>query len=441
MRLTARVRAVSDTDRVPPYITTSQVCSRLTSEPDLSVSEAEWSTIRACELLDRAESTTPDPPDYKLLAPVSPRYTILPRDEEGSEALPDYCPSIYKEGVLARKMELSTPFTAATTRSWGQVRVELNNTQLNVYEVRQGGQRRGKRIGSYTLQYGDVGLASDYVKRPHVIRVRVEGEQFLLECGSQEDCIVWINVLQMAMDLALPLEERRIPKYRSIPRRGRRRHGVRRRGGGGVRPASDVYSNATTLREIKQDPSMGRLSRFLHSLSHQYQLPGLGRKFSASSSSSSATSASTDTDNTLCPSLTIASSYTAGGLEHFRRNSSVCNIHVVTNDEDDDEEVDGNREEDDRDDEEAMDNTLFLHDTNSSATAHANCMAENSKWDPGSTAPSYQSFLRYAQRCLVSLPQQTPWINKPVVMKGRRFIVRENYFEHPDDPNVPINAL
>ncbi|KAA8897776.1 hypothetical protein TRICI_006653 [Trichomonascus ciferrii] len=428
MRLTARVRAVSETDRVPPYITTSQVCSRLSSEPDLS----EWSTIRACELLDRAESSTPDPPDYKLLAPVSPRYSILPRDEEGSEALPEYCPSIYKDGLLGRKMELSTPFTAATSRSWAQVWVELNNTQLNVYEVRQGGQKRGRRIGSYTLQYGDVGLANDYVKRPNVVRVRVEGEQFLLECGSQEDCIVWINVLQMAMDLALPLEERKIPKYRSIPRRGRRRHGGARRRG--MRPTSDVYSNATTLQEIKQNPNMNRFSRFLHSLSHQYQLPGLGRKLS------SASSASTDSsDNTLCPSLTIASSYTAGGLEHFRRNSSVCNVHSVvstTNDDDDDDEIDGNREEDDRDDADAMDNSLFLHDT-----AATSFNTENSKWDPGSTAPSYESFLRYAQRCLVSLPQQTPWINKPVVMKGRKYIVRENYFEHPSDPNVPINAI
>lgn len=434
MRFTARVRAVSETDRVPPYITTSQVCSRLSSEPDLSVCEAKWSTIRACELLDRAESSSPNPPDYKLLAPVSPKYTILPRDEEGSEDLPDYSPSIYKDGVVNRKMELSTPFTAATSRSWGHVWIELNNTQFNIYEVRQGGQRKGKQISSYTLQYGDVGLANDYVKRPNVVRVRLEGEQFLLECSSQEDCIVWINVLQMAMDLSLPLEERKIPKYRSIPRRGRRRYGRGRR----MRPTSDVYSHATTLQEIKRNTDMNRFSRFLHSLSHQYQLPGLGRKFSASSSSSSSTSASTDSENTLCPSLTIASSYTAGGLEHVRRNSSVANIHVVTNDDDDDEEVDGNREEDDRDDEEAMDNTLFLHDTNTSTTS---MNYTNSKWDPGSTAPSYQSFLRYAQRCLVNLPQQTPWINKPVVLKGRKFIIRENYFEHSDDPNVPINAI
>ena len=46
----------------------------------------------------------------------------------------------------------------------------------------------------YTLQHAESGLASDYLKRKNVIRVRMEGEQFLLQAPSVQAVVEWIEV-------------------------------------------------------------------------------------------------------------------------------------------------------------------------------------------------------------------------------------------------------
>ncbi len=47
---------------------------------------------------------------------------------------------------------------------------------------------------AYTLQNAESGLASDYTKRKNVIRVRMEGEQFLLQAKDVPAVIEWIEV-------------------------------------------------------------------------------------------------------------------------------------------------------------------------------------------------------------------------------------------------------
>jgi len=49
-------------------------------------------------------------------------------------------------------------------------------------------------IRQYTMQNAESGLGSDYVKRKNVIRVRLEGEQFLLQAQDIESVIEWIEV-------------------------------------------------------------------------------------------------------------------------------------------------------------------------------------------------------------------------------------------------------
>ena len=49
-------------------------------------------------------------------------------------------------------------------------------------------------IKAYTMQEAESGLGSDYVKRKHVIRVRLEGEQFLLQASDVDSVIEWIEV-------------------------------------------------------------------------------------------------------------------------------------------------------------------------------------------------------------------------------------------------------
>jgi hypothetical protein len=87
-------------------------------------------------------------------------------------------------------------------------------------------------------------LAADYVKRKNVVRVRAEGEQFLLQTEGAKEVVDWIEVssaqtrnhvaanaddnqaFQAASNVALDLDERPMPKIITLPRRRRRRPGA-----------------------------------------------------------------------------------------------------------------------------------------------------------------------------------------------------------------------
>ena len=58
-------------------------------------------------------------------------------------------------------------------------------------------------IRTYTLQHAESGLASDYGKRKNVIRVRMEGEQFLLQAPDVAAVIDWIEVRVLCIALAV----------------------------------------------------------------------------------------------------------------------------------------------------------------------------------------------------------------------------------------------
>jgi len=80
-------------------------------------------------------------------------------------------------------------------------------------------------VKHYTLQNAESGLAADYVKRKNVVRVRAEGEQFLLQTDSARDVVDWIEAFQAATNVALDLDDRPMPKIITLPRRRRRRPG------------------------------------------------------------------------------------------------------------------------------------------------------------------------------------------------------------------------
>lgn len=180
---------------------------------------------------------TPPPYDEFLDLPLPPsRFKIQPRPEEGSEQLPGYCCSIRREGIFERKVELESPFERAYDRKWSKVFVILNNTMLNIHKpkrvpptTKQSLQDEedcyipGSIIKSYTLQHTEVGAATDYKKKSYVIRIRAETQQFLLSCETVDVFMDWLEALSSGIDLALPLEERSLPKYQTIPRRRRRR--------------------------------------------------------------------------------------------------------------------------------------------------------------------------------------------------------------------------
>lgn len=86
------------------------------------------------------------------------------------------------------------------------------------------------------MQHAESGLGNDYVKRRNVIRVRVEGEQFLLQARDTQEVVKWIEGLQASANVALDLDERPMPRGPLFPRRRRRR------------PRRDVVTAADMIR-------------------------------------------------------------------------------------------------------------------------------------------------------------------------------------------------
>lgn len=52
----------------------------------------------------------------------------------------------------------------------------------------------GDLVREYTLQNAESGIGNDYSKRKNVIRLRLEGEQFLLQARDVTGVVEWIEV-------------------------------------------------------------------------------------------------------------------------------------------------------------------------------------------------------------------------------------------------------
>ncbi|KAF1958648.1 hypothetical protein CC80DRAFT_16342 [Byssothecium circinans] len=174
---------------------------------------------------------------------------------------PPYTCTVELEGVMGMKSELTCVFLLERNRNWNDVYVILRGTQLNIHRVKIPGilskNRKplpGRLIKTYSLQHAEVGVASDFKKghltpkspfahlipvasraklfetdphlfeppREHVLRLRLEADQFLLCANSQEEMLSWSENLCAGIDISPPLEDRCEPRYRSLPRRSRR---------------------------------------------------------------------------------------------------------------------------------------------------------------------------------------------------------------------------
>jgi hypothetical protein len=54
-------------------------------------------------------------------------------------------------------------------------------------------------LHTYALHNAESGLGTDYVKRQNVIRIRMEGEQFLLQAPDVASVVDWVEVRSVAL--------------------------------------------------------------------------------------------------------------------------------------------------------------------------------------------------------------------------------------------------
>lgn len=400
------------------------------------------------------------PPEYSSLVPLKPRYAVYVRPEEGQEKLPGYSPAVYREGLMCRKLELSTPYVTSAQRSWQLVYVQLNNTQLNIYAVSSaslkpsstsssnlkkklsnlsgyddiptvtlprpnphslpgtvlGSLRIDSLVRSYTLQYAEAGVATDYSKRPNVLRMRAEGEQFLLENASQEDLIAWSNTIQTGIDVALPIEDRALPRCRMIPRRRRRSDRNR------TTTRDDSTSNITTTTTTTGMSSyLSRLVLRIRSRRDEVK----GRNPSASVTSVSLvsnTGSSLALHNAETPEPDAASDRGSIVVDDDASNDSINE----TPEQEEDEIYAAAEDSDDADD--LADLIDQYADNVSSSTLEDDDYGsiQEKVWEPERTEQSKKSFLKYAYRCLYPLPATSSWVDKKVVHRGHKYIVTKD---------------
>ncbi|KIR74128.1 hypothetical protein I310_01725 [Cryptococcus deuterogattii CA1014] len=105
-------------------------------------------------------------------------------------------------------------------------------------------------VKQYSLNKTESGLAADYHKRKNVVRVRADGEQFLLQTDSARDMVDWVEAFQAATNVAKDLDERPMPKIITLPRRRRRRNQAQQAAAAAAsNPESAVASGTINSRE------------------------------------------------------------------------------------------------------------------------------------------------------------------------------------------------
>jgi hypothetical protein len=197
------------------------------------------------------------PPSYNVA-----KNALLPHSKPSAitPTLPTYTCSIYKESFVDVRCEFLDPFLESPDMRWRAHYAILRGTRLSIHSIHSVNSKSQaklrKQIHCFSLQHAEVGLAVDLPPeeplakcpvfdilpssmrrkmlqtKPHlfeptrewVLRLRLEGCQFLLAFESQGIMLDWVEDLCAAIDIAQPIDDRSYPRYRSLPRRSRRQN-------------------------------------------------------------------------------------------------------------------------------------------------------------------------------------------------------------------------
>jgi len=98
------------------------------------------------------------PPPYPHFRFGEHGPTIQPRDEEGSERLPQYTNDIYLRAVMPRKLEFTAPGVQARDRKWRRTLCVLEGTAFRVYKCPPAAAKKGLigNLWEKTVGVGDI---------------------------------------------------------------------------------------------------------------------------------------------------------------------------------------------------------------------------------------------------------------------------------------------
>ncbi|KAK9493480.1 hypothetical protein V1508DRAFT_415628 [Lipomyces doorenjongii] len=275
-------------------------------------------------------------------------------------------------------------------------------------------------IRSYTLQYAQIGLATDYKKKQNVIRVRAEGEQFLMLCNDARECIEWTSAMQVACDLALPLDERTIPRYRSIPSRRRRR----------ILPSARHPSSRSVMRrraELASESAPIESEPASSPTPEQATSEGVDAADEVEVQTHEPDAHAHDEDEDDEDELYYRHNPAAGESRPRRDTTAMGPANAEDSGDDQVRELpshssafSGNSLLSTRPRRGSVPWSFTTYDDDDNLNEDA-----DSKWAPPVPNSSANSKLRYAIRCLYTLPADGSWGDKLLMAKGDQFVIRE----------------
>lgn len=307
------------------------------------------------------------------------------------------------------------------------------------------GQKNKRLVRSYSLQHARFGLASDYSKKPNVLRLRLENEQFLLNFSSTEDLIDWNMGLCMGRDVAMDLALRELPRYRTVPRRRRTQ----------CTDASTIIQQAAARRsrahcdtQFEVDHGLrGKLYRLKTKLSfqnldhlnavnhtgeksvHQLQVQQLRKTKEVETSMASVRTLSSQSiqrglnrrGHSVSTSFT---SFSIPGLDDdegsvgpVAPNLSLLEDNYYEDGEEDDQNLSDHQRSDYEDDsevdpEEASEVVYPIRSHRIATSENGLCDKGDYKWSPFHKTENNRRFIRNCLKCIKPLTFDEPWVNK-----------------------------
>ncbi|XP_014662872.1 PREDICTED: spectrin beta chain-like [Priapulus caudatus] len=138
----------------------------------------------------------------------------------------------HMESMLVRKHDLTAGGKKATSRSWEKLFTVLRGPRLSFFKDQKHAKQEGAvpRDGPLDLRGGEAEVASDYIKKKHVYRLKLsDGSIYLFQAKDDSEMDFWIRTINSAREIAgtptspsraqtLPIgsEKKEEPKKRSF---------------------------------------------------------------------------------------------------------------------------------------------------------------------------------------------------------------------------------
>lgn len=314
------------------------------------------------------------------------------------------------------------------------LRAHLPSSASSLFEeeqspVRYKSSKKGARlIRSYSLQHAQLGLAADYLKKPNVLRIRVESEQILLHFGSTKELVEWHFALSMGRDISLDLEDRHIPRYRTVPRRRNRNTPILESTLAFIASSTPLQlSRQDSIGQFYEDPvSRGRArsnsQKSIESSAMKARLSNIRSKFRSNN-----TPAPPPSNDIIKDGRTTVFNVGADNTPEPIYPTNRGFVRTSSVDRDDNELIDVQNMSDlqgsDDEDEDYDDDVVAFSCSNGSSAA--------AKWAPDpDNIVSERKFYRNCLRCIKPLNMDELWVNKPMVKPSSLSPLNLSFLKH-----------